>query len=148
MAASPVSSVAALPTSSTAPQVAAAPIKPAASTLKKAPAKLSVKRLVVAEGVHGREPMEPSSSFSMRDVNKIYAFVEIDNPTESASNIVVDFVRRSDQAKSGNVALDVGAARRWRTWAFTRNVSRGEWEAVVRGPGGEELGRAPFEVTL
>jgi hypothetical protein len=75
--------------------------------------------------------------------------VEVENPEAEESEITVTFEPPGGGDARGNVTLDVGASRRWRTWAYTRGArSAGAWTAVVRGPGGEELARAPFEVTL
>lgn len=116
---------------------------------KPAAVELKVKRLLFAEAIQGREPVEARSSFSAKDAKRVYAFVEVENPGAEESEITVSFEPPGGGAAKGQVSLDVGASRRWRTWAFTRGASTpGSWTAVVRGPRGEELARAPFEVTL
>jgi hypothetical protein len=114
-----------------------------------ASAKLRIKRLVLTEGVKGREPVETKSSFSAAEAKRIYAFVEVENPAAEESEITVSFEPTSGGAAHGNITLDVGASPRWRTWAFTRGArTAGAWTAVVRGPDGDVLAKAPFEVTL
>lgn len=116
---------------------------------KPAAVELKVKRLLLAEAIEGREPVEAKSSFNAKDAKRVYAFVEVENPGAEESEITVTFEPPGGAAAKGHVSLDVGASRRWRTWAFTRGASTpGSWTAVVRGPRGEELARAPFEVTL
>lgn len=116
---------------------------------KPAAVELKVKRLLFAEAIEGREPVGAKSSFNAKDVKRVYAFVEVENPGAEESEITVTFEPPGGGAAKGHVSLDVGASRRWRTWAFTRGASTpGSWTAVVRGPRGEELARAPFEVTL
>ena len=111
-------------------------------------AKLEVKRLVFAEGIKNREPVAAKTSFSPDEARKIYAFVEVENPGAEESEVTVSFEPPGGGAAKGLVTLDVGPSRRWRTWAFTRGATTaGSWTAVVRGPQGEELARAPFEVT-
>lgn len=147
------------PTSS----LAAAPASPIPTEVKKASdtmandaktsdakaaveAKILVKRLVLAQGVEDREPVDAKTSFA-KDGGKIYAFVEVENADRVASEIEVEFVPPQG-APRGNVLLKVGEAPRWRTWAYTRTARDvGEWTAVVKNRRGEVLARAPFEVT-
>ncbi|AKT36260.1 DUF2914 domain-containing protein [Chondromyces crocatus] len=120
---------------------------PGAAARDGAPVK--VKRLVLTEQIEGREPSTAKSTFSGAEAKKIYAFVEVENPSEGSSEITVSFEPPDGSGARGQVTLDVGASRRWRTWAFTRGAKvAGSWTAVVHGPSGEELARAPFEVTL
>jgi hypothetical protein len=133
----------------------AASVKPRAEQRKDrvrtadASAKLRIKRLVLTEGVKGREPVEAKTSFSAADASRIYAFVEVENPAAEESEITVTFEPASGGAAHGNITLDVGASPRWRTWAFTRGArTAGAWTAIVRGPEGDVLAKAPFEVTL
>jgi predicted ATPase len=108
-----------------------------------------VKRLVVADGIAGREPVGAKASFRAADSERIYAFVEVENATGEDAEITVAFEPPGGGAAKGNVPLAVGSSPRWRTWAFTRAArSAGVWTAVVRAPGGDVLARAPFEITL
>lgn len=127
--------------------------KPAARQAKAsaADAPLKVRRLVVAEGVERgkREPVGAGSSFKVADVDKLYAFVEVENPEKAESEVFVTFEPEDNGASQGQVSLRVGASPRWRTWAFTRGVKKaGSWAAVVRSQDGKVLARTPFEVTL
>lgn len=108
--------------------------------------KLAVKRLVLASGVKGREPQDAATTFKA-DGGRIYAFVEMENLGRDASEIVVAFEPPGGGAPHGDVTLAVGAARRWRTWAYTRTANvTGSWTAVVKNRKGDVLARAPFEV--
>ncbi|WP_437958749.1 DUF2914 domain-containing protein [Sorangium sp. So ce119] len=112
-------------------------------------AELKVKRFVIAEGVKDREPVAPGTTFRAPETERLYAFVELENRGDVEGEVTVSFVPPDGGAPVGNVTLGVGPSPRWRTWAFTRGVRRaGEWTAVVRSETGEELARAPFEVTL
>ncbi|MEZ4293476.1 MAG: DUF2914 domain-containing protein [Polyangiaceae bacterium] len=125
--------------------------KPAKVKVKTLDAPLRVRRLVVAEGVERgrREPVGAASSFKASDVDKLYAFVEIENPNRADSEVFVTFEPDGEGPSQGQVTLDVGAAPRWRTWAYTRGVKKaGSWAAVVRSADGTVLARTPFEVTL
>jgi hypothetical protein len=133
-------------------QTARATATPAKATTAKSSAasgKLTVKRLVVAQGVKGREPVDPAASFSGNQSGKLYAFVEVENKDRAPSEITVSFEPPGGGASHGNVKLAVGAEPRWRTWAFTRNAHTvGAWTAVVKDTHGEVLARTPFEITL
>jgi hypothetical protein len=109
-------------------------------------APLRVKRLVLARSIASREPVDVASRFSAAEIDRIYAFVEIENPDRAESEIVVTF-EPEQGAATGHVRLDVGASSRWRTWAFTRAARQpGAWAAVVRDGQGTVLARTAFEV--
>lgn len=140
-----------------APATVAAPSKPAEKPSAKpvrvivADAPLEVRRLVVAEGVERgkREPVGAAASFKVGDIDKLYAFVEVENPERAESEVIVTFEPEDGGAAQGQVSLGVGASPRWRTWAYTRGVKKaGSWAAVVRSADGKVLARTPFEVTL
>jgi hypothetical protein len=132
------------------PAVAVQPSKGPKVTVVEPPevdrhAKLAAKRIVVAQGVKDREPVGEGAVFSSRD-ERIYAFVEVGNPSRSEAEIFVSFVREGG-AEGGRIPLRVGPSPRWRTWAFTRRIDEpGRWHAIVRDGLGREIGRAGFEV--
>ncbi|CAN90661.1 MULTISPECIES: DUF2914 domain-containing protein [Sorangium] len=112
-------------------------------------AELKVKRLVIAEGVKDREPVAPGTTFHAPETPRLYAYLEVENRSDVEGEVTVAFVPPGGGEPVGNVTLGVGPSPRWRTWAFTRGARKaGEWTAVVRSETGEELARAPFEVTL
>jgi hypothetical protein len=149
-----------------APAPAPAPVAPAASAALPSPAPaatttsprppeprrpaaqsddLVVRRLVVAHGVKDREPVEASESFESG--HKVYAFVEVENRGREPGEVLVEFVPPGGGAPHGDVTLAVGAAPRWRTWAYTRTANTpGAWTAVVKNKKGDVLARASFEV--
>ena len=107
----------------------------------------SVKRIVVARGVEGREPQGVSTAFWKGDFDKLYAFVELVNPEKEAGKVVVTFVPPSGKAPKGNVTLAVGATPRFRTWAYSSNVDqKGTWTAVVSTTDGKELAHQTFDI--
>ena len=121
--------------------------EPKAKATKGDSSAMSVKRLVVARGVLGREPKDPGTAFWKGDFDRLYAFVEVANPQKQESHIVVTFVPPAGKAAKGNVSLAVGASPRWRTWATSRAVDeKGTWTAVVSTDDGRELAREPFEI--
>ncbi|WP_438007886.1 DUF2914 domain-containing protein [Sorangium sp. So ce321] len=131
-----------------APDATAAGVKERKEKARGA-AELKVKRLVVAAGVKDREPVAPGTTFRAPETERLYAFIELENRSEAEGEITVAFVPPDGGAPVGNVTLGVGPSPRWRTWAFTRGARKaGEWTAIVRSEAGEELARAPFEVTL
>lgn len=144
----------ATPIAATVPAAPTEPVRNATSAPSKGeaprkPAKLQVKRLVLAQSVKDREPVEPSTSFQASGAERIYAFVEVENLSDHEGEISVAFVPPGGGSPVGNVTLEVGSSPRWRTWAFTRGARKaGEWTAVVRSETGEVLAREAFEVTL
>jgi hypothetical protein len=115
---------------------------------KSADDSLIVKRLVVARGVKNREPVDPTTTFDGATTHKVYAFVEVENRGSEPGEILVEFEPPGGGGAHGDITLAVGAAPRWRTWAYTRTVNTpGSWTAVVKNKRGEALARAPFEVT-
>jgi hypothetical protein len=137
-----------------APAIAVAPVAPAPVVAAPAPiaksaTSLRVKRVVLAEGVADREPVGATSAFHEGATDKVYAFVELENPERLPGEVFVSFQPPEGGAEIGNVRLAVGASPRWRTWAFSRAVKRsGEWTAVVRDAEGRVLAREPFAVML
>ncbi len=128
------------PSAASRPSASSAADLPAATSLR-------VRRLVLAEGVEGREPVRASRSFDGGEVDKVFAFLEVENPERLPGEVVVTFESPSGAAV-GNVRLTVGASPRWRTWAFSRAIEQaGEWTAVVRDADGRVLAREPFSVT-
>jgi hypothetical protein len=109
-------------------------------------ADLRIRRLVVSQGVEAREPIGAAASFSLAEVERLYAFVEVHNADVAESEIFVTFEPERGAA-CGHVKLRVGATPRWRTWAYTRGVrSPGKWTAVVRNGEGELLAQTTFVV--
>lgn len=139
-------------TSSAAVQVPPPPPPSATTVATQAPKvetpharKLTVKRITIARGVDHREPVDPGSSIDAK-AQKVYAFVEIDNPERLPGEITVEFEPPSKKYE-GRITLGVGEASRWRTWAFTRQAHEvGEWTAIVRDERGRELAREKFDV--
>jgi hypothetical protein len=108
--------------------------------------KLTVKRLVLAKSVEARAPVGAGERFVVGEQERIYAFVDLVNGGERASEITVSFEREGGPS-FGEVRLDVGASPRWRTWAFTRQAKRaGTYVATVRDPRGAVLARQSFTV--
>ena len=108
---------------------------------------IRVSRLVVSSGVSDHEPTGAADRFEVGAQSRIYAFVEAQNATGEDVALHVTFEPESGES-TGHVALEVPAdARRWRTWANTRNAVRvGRWRAVVRAPDGHELASRAFDV--
>lgn len=111
-----------------------------------AAAELSLKRLVVTDGIDGREPATVSGDLKAND-EPIYAFVELANQGAEEGSVVITFEHGSGKSV-GHISLSVPAKqKRWRTWGRTRNIDRnGEWVAVVKTADGRELGRRTFAV--
>jgi hypothetical protein len=142
----------AAPVANTALAAVAAPASLATAAMKRTSAlsgesKISVKRFVVATGVHDREPVVSGEALAA-DGSPIYAFAELANPVGDSENVRVTFERKGGTERVGEVSLPVPAnTSRHRTWAFTRFIrATGVWEAVLWSESGAELSRTRFEV--
>jgi len=108
--------------------------------------RLGVKRLVLAHGIDGREPQDATGTFKSSD-DRVYAFVELENPGKVGSAISVVFEPPSGPPVA-EIPLTVGETARFRTWAFTRKArTAGEWTVVVRDDQHRVLARQTFTVT-
>lgn len=107
--------------------------------------RLGVARLTMAEGIKGREPQSPGASFRAAKGASVYAFVDITNKDKRETTITVSIGR--DGAGSQAIPLEIGASKRFRTWAKVRTTGAGNYTTVVRDAGGRVLARTSFEVT-
>lgn len=90
--------------------------------------KLALKRIVLARGVEHHEPVDSATSFDAK-TQKVFAFVEIENPEKLPGEITVEFEPPSKKD--------------------TRQAHEaGEWTAIVRDERGHVIGRQAFDVTL
>jgi len=109
---------------------------------------LSLQRFVLATDVEERQPVEPTDEFSRTEDTKIVAFLEVANPTRTATQVVVHWARPDGVDRFSPTTIDIPAYRRWRTWARTtpQRIGTGTHVCIVKGPDGRELGRKRFEV--
>lgn len=108
--------------------------------------KISVKRLVLAHGIDGHEPQDATMTFRAGN-DRVYAFVEIENPGRVEGAVSVVFQPPSG-APLAEIPLKVGETARFRTWAFTRRAHDvGEWTVVIRDGRDRVLARQAFTVT-
>ena len=108
--------------------------------------RLGVKRLVLAHGIDGHEPQDATGTFKSSD-DRVYAFVELENPGKVGSAISVVFEPPSGPPVA-SIPLTVGETSRFRTWAFTRKArAAGEWTVVIRDGEHRVLARQTFTVT-
>lgn len=107
---------------------------------------IAVKRLVLAHGVANHEPSDTTTTFKQND-DRVYAFIEVENPTGTKSGVSVVFVSPKGETM-GAIPLAVGETQRFRTWAFTRKAHEaGEWNVIVREDGKHKvLARQTFTV--
>lgn len=107
---------------------------------------LTLKRILFSEAIDKREPAAAEETFSAKETDKVYAFVELGNPSKEKSHVTVTFI--PPMGSPSKVELDVGNKPRWRTWAKkSKPRAVGTWTVVVTDDKGAELGRRTFEVT-
>ena len=96
-----------------------------------------------------KEPEGAATLFRQSEIEKLYAYLEIENDGADREKVTVSFEPPDGRAARGNVTLDVGSSKRWRTWAFTKQATQvGSWTAVVKDEEGHTLARQPFEIAL
>ncbi len=106
--------------------------------------KIEISRMVLCEGINGREPVNPSEDFSP-DINRIYCFTEIRNI--GAPTTVTHRWFYNDKLVA-EVPLNVEGSR-FRTWSSKRIPPQdgGIWKVEVVGESGQALGEIDFRVS-
>ncbi len=110
---------------------------------------LHLERLVMSREVEDREPVDAATSFATSEVERIYAYMEFDNPDRQAGEVSVAWAPADapDEERS-RVTVNVGPHPRWRTWAYTSLLTQpGRYVAVVRDADDRVIARSVFEVT-
>ena len=110
------------------------------------PARLHLKRFVIANDVMDHEPLDSGRSVAKQPV---VAFMEFENSSSNEITVQVVFEHESGR-RVGFIELVIPACRpRYRTWGRTRNIDEaGLWTAIVSDDSGEELIRQPFTVAI
>ena len=143
---------AAAPVVTPGPIAVASKVEPKAAEKKEkshASHELKVKRFVVATGMNKKQPEGTATLFRQSEIEKLYAYLEIENDGDDKEKVTVSFEPPDGRAARGNVTLDVGSSKRWRTWAYTKQATQvGSWTAVVKDEEGHTLARQPFEIAL
>ena len=110
---------------------------------------LMIRRAELATGVADHEPVGAADTFDA-GVAQLYLFLDVRNTSSEDAQLTVSFVRTDlpDARERGGVTLTVPHdARRFRTWAWTRQVQQaGAWDAIVRDAHGDEVTRVAFTV--
>ena len=122
---------------------------PAAPAREAAASDIEVRRIIATTGIEGREPVEASEPFDLEELEnngRVYGFFDIRNESSDDAHLNVVFISPTGRAH-GQVELTVPAnARRWRTWAYTRALSAGQWDIELRAADGTVVGETRFEV--
>jgi hypothetical protein len=109
------------------------------------PAGVAVARLMVARDVRNREPVDEATEFSVADTTHLFAFVEFENPTGEPAEVHVSWIDTATGKARKPYLLQVGAKKRFRTWARAAAPKRpGTFEVVLTDVEGAELARAQF----
>lgn len=107
---------------------------------------VTIQRFLTTSEISKREPADSPSSFGPQH-EKVYAFVEVSNESETDKSLFVHFIGPNGKV-SGGIELGIPASvPRWRTWAYTRHFDApGLWRVEIRDAQGSLLGVLPFEV--
>ena len=108
---------------------------------------ISVTRLVVATDIGEREPVGAASEFPSTGATGLYAFVEVSNPSKQATEVQVSWIDTATGKERKPLTLQIGAHKRWRTWAHAATPKQpGNWEVVLKDNAGVVLARTPFKM--
>ena len=103
--------------------------------------------LTVARGIESKRPLDPRTTYTLGEYERIYAFMSVLNPAETEDQLHVSFLNKASGKERGKVSVRVGAQKKWRTWAFSKSINKtGSWEILVRNSEELIIGRAPFEI--
>jgi len=107
------------------------------------PAGPKLTAMAVGTGVEQRALVGEALRFEMEPA-RVYCFSDLSNTALPSS---VTHVWRHGPREIARHALQVGKAKRFRTWSYQRMGSRrqGDWSCEVLGPEGESLGVQEFE---
>lgn len=105
---------------------------------------LRVRSITLAEQYEDGEPVGESDSFSK---GRIFAVIQVENPTGEATRIRVAWVPEGEEGWKG-MPLDIPDTPRYRTVAMTWATQRdpGRYKVVVRDDEGETLAEKAFEI--
>jgi hypothetical protein len=107
---------------------------------------LTVTEVQLANQVEAGVAVSPTTTFA-RDSGRVFAVVRLENPSRTATRVVVSFEPVEGTSRSRGLTLDVPAQPRYRTVArFSPNRAPGRYRCVVRTESGREL--ASVEVTI
>jgi len=108
---------------------------------------LRVEELVLARGVEERQPVDPGTTFSRADDERVYCYVKLDNPERIETDVHIGWERIDPPTEDLGRATHVRAMPRWVTFAYTGTRRRaGRYRCVVRDADGELLARAAFDL--
>jgi hypothetical protein len=107
---------------------------------------LTIKRFVTTAEIDNHEPVAISSVFADHG-ETVYAFVEVSNESKEEKVLLVNFLMPEGEGSSGIELRVPPMARRWRTWAYARNLSKpGNWWVEIRTADQRLIQALPFEV--
>jgi len=100
-----------------------------------------VRNFVLSHGIHDREPISDTESFSVDD-GKAFAFARIQNTGDPT---MVSFVWEYGDQTHATVPVNVGSSPGWRTWS-TAKLRSGNWRVKLVNAQGEVLLEKAFTV--
>jgi hypothetical protein len=102
-----------------------------------------VTRMVIAEGVEGREPVGVSETFPAA-TEKVYCFLEATN-IEDGTHVAFVWYFGDKEVHAFDLPLEKGP--RWRTFAY-KNLrgQTGSWRVEVKDPTGNPIKSVSFKV--
>jgi len=108
---------------------------------------LKLTEFVLAKNVVDRQPVDPTNTFSKSGQSMIWVFLRLENSSNAESELQVTFERVGVEHTGRPIKLRVPASPRYVTFARTgTRYLPGRYQAVIRTPDGQTLGRAEYDL--
>jgi len=102
-----------------------------------------IERMVMCEGIAGREPVAVSDTFSA-DTEEVYCFLEAGNIDQDTT---ISFVWYLEDREMARVSLPLVRGKRWRTYASKKIAGlKGNWKVELQDSSGIILHSVTFKV--
>ena len=108
---------------------------------------LKLTEFVLAKNVVERQPVDPTNTFSKSGESMVWVFIRLENADRTETELHVTFERVGVEHTGHPIKLRVPASPRYVTFARTgTRYLPGRYQAVVRTPDGQMLGRAEYDL--
>lgn len=110
---------------------------------------LHLTEMVLAPEIDRRAPIDPRSTYSKADAERVNCFFRLQNPERKETEVFISWENEEVESRNEPTAIPVPPNRTFTHWRYTSTGWRrpGVYTCVIRNAAEEVLGRAPFELT-